>query len=117
MNVDRIVIWGCGLLLVALVISDQREAAQELPAVSSASRQATGEDSTPPNKAGQSTAGPVRDSAKQPASSPTYFPCPKLNAARKWLVAEIAQCPDSKPCQVWCEYQDQHLMTRNEVKL
>ena len=104
MNVDRIVIWGCGLMLVALVISDQREAAQDGSGVRVSVKTSKATDGCP-------------SCLSAPASSPTYHPCPKLNAARKWLVAEIAQCPDSKPCQVWCEYQDQHLMTRNEVKL
>ena len=32
-DVDRIVMWGCGLALIALVFSDQREAVQESPRV------------------------------------------------------------------------------------
>ena len=52
---------------ITRIDSFESPAPQELPAVSSASRQATGEDAALPNKAGQRTAGPVRDSAQQPA--------------------------------------------------
>lgn len=49
-----------------------------------------------------------------PAASP-YTPCPKLNKGR-WLTAEIAQ-QQGRGWVIYCQYEGDKLMTRNEISL
>ena len=59
----------CDVMTGHIVRYLRNAAPQELPAVSSASRWPTGEDSVPALQDGRSTAGAIRDSAKQPAGA------------------------------------------------
>lgn len=90
--------------------------AQELPAVNSASRQDTSSSSNPgtvgrsDSRPAKDELKPVRDSAKQPATVPTYrrellCDCLKTNRGSN-LRMQIVHQPDRQLCYAACVYED-----------
>lgn len=68
-GVYKVLEWVCEESSALSEIAPNNAEGRELPAVSSASRWPTGEDSVPALQDGRSTAGAIRDSAQQPVPS------------------------------------------------